>query len=156
MDNTHVIWRRQSSKSKVSSEVYIRLLWLCFKISQLLEYVCEIILQIFLKCCDSFTIHTKKWICLCHSHWEHGIACKNLYISKHKLLHQAEMLLPLQNPKCAQVWNCHWCSMSTRKRFVEKLCADWLFNWSGMIQSHLRFLDIKENANRCYFPMQAY
>lgn len=66
----------------LSSKVNVRLLRLCFQILQLLQYVGEVILQIFLKTNYIFCVHTKKTICLVHWSRENSIAWKDLQMQK--------------------------------------------------------------------------
>lgn len=58
---------------RYSSEVNVSLLRLCFHVLQFLQYVCEVILQIFLQCHDVFCIYTKETVCLTHRDRENGI-----------------------------------------------------------------------------------
>lgn len=72
---------KKKKKQVFLSKENISLLRLSLEVFQLLEYIGEIILQIFLQWADVFCIHTEKVIRLCHWNWEDGITCQNLEIN---------------------------------------------------------------------------
>lgn len=63
-------------------KVNVGLFRLCFEVFQFLQYVSEVVLQIFLQRNNVFWIHSKKTVHLSHGNWENGITRKNLEMVK--------------------------------------------------------------------------
>lgn len=72
------------NKHRAYLKVNVGLFRLCFEVLQFLQYVSEVVLQIFLQCNNVFSIHSKKIVHFSHGNWENSVTRQNLEMETDK------------------------------------------------------------------------
>lgn len=73
-------WKTSAIQNKHHAylKVNVGLFRLCFEVLQFLQYVSEVVLQIFLQCNNVFSIHSKKIVHFSRGNWENSVTRQNL------------------------------------------------------------------------------